>query len=175
MSDVPRIETERLRLRAHQLADFEALAAAWADPTMVRHIGAPSTRSESWARLLRYRGHWALMGFGLWAVEELATGVYVGDLGLAEFQRDIEPRIEGTPEAGWAFVPAVAGKGYATEALRAALQWADTNLAALKTCCIITPENGASVRVAEKCGYRKVRDAIHGDYPIGVFERTRNR
>ena len=174
MTNIPVIETERLRLRAHTLGDFEVLAATWADPAVVRHIGAPSTRTDSWSRLLRYRGHWALMGFGLWAIEEKQTGRYLGDLGLAEFQRDIQPSFEGTPEAGWAFATAAGGKGYATEALRTALQWADANLSAPKTCCIITPENLASVRVAEKCGFRKVREAIHGDHPVGVFERLRN-
>src|SRR5438045_3039872 len=86
------VETERLRLRPHRLEDFEELAAIWADPAVVRFIGGkPLNREESWARLLRYAGHWALMGFGFWAVEERDSGEYVGDVGLARFQREMQP------------------------------------------------------------------------------------
>jgi RimJ/RimL family protein N-acetyltransferase len=63
--DVPVIETQRLILRGHRLEDFDALAAMWADPHVARFIGGkPATQEESWARLLRYAGHWRLLGFG---------------------------------------------------------------------------------------------------------------
>ena len=59
----PRIETARLILRAHGAADLDAVAAMWSDAALVRHItGKPSTREESWARILRYAGLWPTKG-----------------------------------------------------------------------------------------------------------------
>ena len=126
----PNIETDRLRLRAHRIADFPDLSAMWADPVVVRHIaGRPSTPEESWSRLLRYAGLWPLLGFGYWAVEERATGRFVGDVGLADFHRDMTPPLGDAPEAGWALAPWSHRKGYATEAMRAVLAWSDVELA----------------------------------------------
>jgi RimJ/RimL family protein N-acetyltransferase len=112
---VPVIETERLILRGHRIEDFAACASIWSDPEVVHYIGGkPLTREDVWARLLRYAGHWQWMGFGMWAVEEKATGAFAGDLGFAEYKRDIEPPILGVPEIGWVLAPRAQGKGYAT-------------------------------------------------------------
>ena len=63
------------------------------------------------------------MGFGHWAVEEKASGDFIGDLGFADFKRDIQPSIQGLPELGWVLASRAHGKGYATEAVRAAIAW----------------------------------------------------
>ena len=77
---VPVIETERLILRGHVLEDSEASLALWTDPEVTRFIGGkPSTTEEVWPRLLRYAGHWSLLGFGYWAITEKATGRFVGE------------------------------------------------------------------------------------------------
>jgi RimJ/RimL family protein N-acetyltransferase len=79
--EVPILETERLRLRGHRLDDFVQCAAMWADRNVTRHIGGkPLTEEESWTRLLRYVGHWALLGFGYWVAEEKASGNFVGEI-----------------------------------------------------------------------------------------------
>ena len=62
---------------------------------------------------------WRHMGFGFWAIEEKATGRFIGEAGFHELRRDIEPSIEGTLEAGWGFVTDAHGKGFATEAVGA--------------------------------------------------------
>ena len=104
--NVPIIETERLILRGHRLDDFPALAALWGDEEVTRHIGGrPSTRDESWARLLRYGGHWQLLGYGYWAVEWKQGQRFVGDVGFADWHRDIRPALDGMPEGGWVFAP----------------------------------------------------------------------
>jgi RimJ/RimL family protein N-acetyltransferase len=154
--DVPVIHTDRLILRPHRLGDFDALADMWADPVVARFIGGkPSTRDESWARLLRYVGHWPLMGFGYWAVESREGGQYLGDVGFADWHRVITPSILGIPEAGWVLATAAHGRGIATEAVQAAVGWADRHFGDRVTTCIIGVENQASVRVALKCGYRE--------------------
>jgi RimJ/RimL family protein N-acetyltransferase len=172
VTSAPTLETERLRLRAHRKTDFEALSKMWADPVVVRHIGGrPSTAEETWGRLLRYAGLWTLLGFGYWAVEERATSRFVGDVGLADFHRDMTPPLGDAPEAGWVLAPWAHGKGYATEALRAVLAWADGELARRTTVCIIDPDNLASLRVATKCGYAEfARGQLKGS-PVNVLRR----
>jgi len=173
MPDIPVLETARLRLRPHGLADFAGCAAMWADPAVVRYIGGvPSTEPQSWSRLLGYRGHWSLLGFGYWAVEEKETGEYVGELGFADFKRGFDASLAGVPELGWAFVARRHGRGYATEAVRAASAWGDRRFGAARTVCLIDPENLASIRVAQKCGYRELRRAVYKDAPTIIFERA---
>ncbi len=170
--EIPVLETERLILRGHRLEDFEACVAMWGDAGVTRFIGGkPFTREETWSRLLRYAGHWAHLGFGFWAIEEKASGAFMGELGFAEFKRDIKPSLEGMPEAGWALVAAAHGKGYATEALRAALAWGDKKFAGRTVCCIISPENAASIRVAEKCGFREFARTTYKGSPTVIFKR----
>ena len=146
----------------------------WAHPDVTRHItGKPSQRRETWLRMLRYPGLWALLGYGYWAIEERASGKFVGEVGFADFQRELTPSIEGIPEAGWVLDPAFYGRGYATEALLAAVKWADANISAEKTAAIITPENVASIRVAEKAGYRETARTVHAGDTVVLMMRPR--
>ncbi len=170
--DVPVVETERLSLRGHRLEDFSDCAAMWADPVVTRHLGGkPFSEEETWARFLRYVGHWGLMGFGYWAIEEKETGRFIGELGFADFKRDIDPSIKGVPELGWVLASRAHGKGYATEAARAAIAWGETHFAKARTVCIIHPENLASIRVAEKCGYKQLQRATYKNHATLLFER----
>ena len=171
---VPVIETARLRLRGHKVEDFAECAAMWADPLVTRHIGGrPFTQEEVWARLLRYRGHWSYLNYGFWLIEEKLTGRFVGETGFAEFKRNITPPLEGTPEIGWVLSPRSHGLGYATEAVRAAVAWGDARFDS-RTACIIAPDNAASIRVANKCGYREIRRTTYHGGPTLVFERERH-
>jgi len=114
----PILETARLRLSGHRVEDFAACAAMWTEPVVTRYIGGrPFTGEEAWTRLLLYVGHWALLGFGYWVTEESSTGAFVGKLGFADYQRDLSSGLDRRPEAGWVFVSAAHGKGYATEAV----------------------------------------------------------
>jgi RimJ/RimL family protein N-acetyltransferase len=172
---VPVLETERLKLRGHRLEDFMPCAAMWADTIVTRYIGGkPFTEEESWTRLLRYVGHWALLGFGYWAVEEKATGNFIGEIGFADLKRNMEPSLEDSPEIGWVFASQSHDKGYATEAIRAALVWGDSHFGSSRTACIIHPENLASIHVAEKCGYRQLTLTTYKGQPTMVFVRARS-
>ncbi|EFG2885909.1 GNAT family N-acetyltransferase [Escherichia coli] len=169
------IETERLILRPHRLDDFEALHAIWTEPDVVRHItGRPSTRAESWDRLSRYAGQWALLGHGFLAAEEKASGAYVGDIGIGRFERGLGPDFDDFDEAGWILGPAAQGKGFATEAMTAILAWFAREKGPRRTVCIVSPENAASIRVAGKLGYRPFADRIFPgteDDMVRLFER----
>jgi RimJ/RimL family protein N-acetyltransferase len=143
----------------------------WSDPLVTRHIGGRAlTREEVWTKLLRAAGHWTLLGFGYWVLEEKATGRFAGEVGLADFQRDIQPPLT-SPEMGWALVSHVHGRGFATEAVQAVTRWSDAHLASDRTVCIVDPENGGSLRVADKCGYREVGRSLYKGATVLVLER----
>lgn len=173
----PVLETARLRLRGHTVEDFAHSAALWADPIVTRYIGGrPFNKEEVWARLLRYPGLWALMGFGYWLVEEKATGRFIGEIGFGDFKRDMEPSLVGRPEAGWVLASACHGQGFGSEAVKAILAWGDIHLSTLaltnpRPVCIIHPENSASLRVAEKCGFRETLRTTYKDQPTIILER----
>jgi len=168
----PTLETDRLILRGHRINDFQPLAAMWGDPEVTEFIGEPSNESRSWGRLLTYCGLWPLLGFGYWTVQERTSGAYVGDVGFADFRRELVPSIAGIPEVGWVLAAPMHAKGYATEAVRAALAWADGHLESKRTVCIIAPENEASIRVARKVGFEEYARTTYAGGPTLIFERT---
>ncbi|RWO80986.1 GNAT family N-acetyltransferase [Mesorhizobium sp.] len=172
--DIPVIETPRAILRGHRLDDFDDYAAMWADPAVIRLIGGePRLREDSWVRFLRHGGMWAMLGFGFWAVEEKATGRFIGEAGFHDLKRDMKPSIEGVPEAGWGLIAARHGQGFATEIVKAVHGWGDARFNGAKTVCIVDPDNIGSVNVALKCGYRKITRTSYKGSPTILFERER--
>lgn len=171
MAEIPIIETERLILRDHRLSDFDAYTAMWADPVVTRFIGGqPKPRDETWVRFIRHAGMWHHLGFGFWAIEEKASGKLVGEGGFHELKREMEPSLEGTLETGWSLMPNAHGKGYATEAVAAILRWGAANHPGRAITCFIEPENTASIRVAQKVGFKeRCRSDYHGT-PVIVFD-----
>lgn len=169
---VPVLTTDRLVLRGHRLDDFDASRAMWGDPEVCRFIGGHVQSAEDvWSRLLRYAGHWAMLGFGYWLVEDRSSGKFVGEVGFADFNRAIDPPFNGAPEMGWALSPAAQGKGMASEAVAAATAWGDSRFGSARTVCLIAPENTPSIRVAEKAGYREYARATYKGSPTVLFER----
>jgi RimJ/RimL family protein N-acetyltransferase len=161
-------------LRGHSIDDFENSFAMWSDPEVARYIGGrPSSAEEVWSRLLRYVGLWPTLGYGYWVVTERESSRFVGEVGLANFQREISPPIN-SPETGWAPAPWAFGRGFATEALTAALAWSDAKLPTLRTLCMISDGNSASVRVAEKVGYSVMARTEYKGAPTTLYERLRN-
>lgn len=147
------METERLLLRQFLEADVDHYSRITADPEVMRHIGngRTLTREETWRAMATALGHWVLRGYGLYAAEEKATGIFLGRVGL------INP--EGWPglEAGWMIAREHWGRGFATEAGAAVVRMAYQTLGATHVISLIRPDNLASIRVAEKLG--GVRDS----------------
>ena len=172
LTAAPILETDRLVLRGHRADDHGDCAGLWADERVTRFIGGvPASSQEAWFRLLRYAGHWALLGHGYWVIEEKASGRYAGEIGFSVSRRDIQPSLAGKPECGWALFPWAQGQGYASEALARVLLWGDGAFGGRTTCCIISPDNAPSLRVAGKNGYREVARTVYGGAPIIIFER----
>ncbi len=145
----------------------------WADPRLVEHVtGIPSTREQSWARVLRYAGHWAMLGYGYWVVEEREGGAFLGEVGFADYHRKIDPPLDGVPELGWFLAAHAHGKGYATEAVRAAIAWGQEHFSGIpRIACIIGPENHPSIRVADKCGFTLRTRTTYLASPVLMYER----
>src|SRR5579863_3672231 len=170
---VPVLETERLILRGHRLDDFRASAAMWADSIVTRYTsGQPLTEEEAWTKFLRYACHWSLLGFGYWAVEEKSSGEYIGEIGFANYKREIDSPLKDLPEIGWMLASPSHGRGYATEAVRAAHVWSSSRFGASETSCIISPQNLPSIRVAEKSGYREFQRTMYKGHTVIVFRRS---
>jgi RimJ/RimL family protein N-acetyltransferase len=171
-ASVPVLETARLLLRGHRHDDFESLAQAWADPAVMHFLGGKTlARDEAWGRMLRFPGLWHLLGYGYWAVEEKASGRCIGNIGYADFKREIEPPLGDLPELGWMLAADAHGKGYASEALAAVLAWGRTYFGVHRAVCIIDAENTASLRMASKAGFAFSHEAIFHSAPIRVYIR----
>jgi len=166
------IDTERLTLRRHTLDDFREVAAMWADAEVVKYIsGEPLSEEDCWAKFLRMAGHWSLMGFGYWVVREKSSGRFVGEVGFGDFKRNISPPFEGAPEAGWALERWAHGKGYAAEAVRAALAWGDSHFGKVRMVCMISPENTPSLRLAEAVGFTPYAESAYKGHASTLLER----
>ncbi|HEY0105223.1 MAG TPA: GNAT family N-acetyltransferase [Rhizomicrobium sp.] len=168
----PVLQTDRLVLRPPVRDDFAAHLAMWSDPEVCRFIsGRPLAEEDSWARLMRLAGHWALAGYGFWSLFEKASGLRVGEAGFLDLRRDMVPRLDETPEIGWGLVRAAQGKGYAGEAVAAALAWGEARFGKVRFSCIIDPDNGPSLRVAARAGFREALRTTYKDKPIVVLYR----
>ena len=160
---VPRLVTSRLLLRGWTPEDAGAYAALCADPEVMRHLGGPMDRVASWRQMALFAGHWSLRGYGLWAVERREDGVLIGRTGLWN--------PEGWPglELGWTLARHAWGRGYATEAARAAMDWAWSALAAPELISLVAPANRLSARVAERLGMRHERELAWQGATVGIY------
>lgn len=140
------IETDRLILRRPLESDFEAWAEFMADETASRFIGGPQARSVAWRGMATMAGSWALRGYGMFSVIERATGQWIGRIG------PWYP--EGWPgfEVGWGLVRKAWGKGYASEAAIAAVNWTFETLRQAEIIHCIDLENKASIALAQRLG-----------------------
>ncbi len=169
MTDAHIITTDRLVMAPHGIDDFSDLQAMWADPAVVRHFGGvPFNGEDSWARLLRYAGTWALLGFGIWAVRRRDDAGYVGGVGYLEARRDGIEGFDGDPEIGWSLASSAHGQGFATEAVLATLDWGAGRFQ--RTVAMINIANVPSIAVAERCGFRQFGDGEYKGAAMGLWE-----
>jgi len=146
----PVIETARLKLRRWRAADIAANTAMLSDPGTARYItadGKPVTDEfVGWRNAAIMSGHCILHGVGMFVVEEKATGQFVGRVGPW-----FPPGWPGF-EVGWGIGPEFRGKGYASEAARAAIDWSFATFELDRIIHCIDRENTASQAVARRLG-----------------------
>lgn len=149
MVEIPVVQTGRLKLRGFLPGDLEPFAAMCADPEVIRYAslaGRPLSLQESKSWISRMEDHWQKRNFGMWAVEEKASGKFVGRIGLQ--------KPEGYPEVeiAWMLARSSWGQGLAYEGGRAALEWGFSELDQKTFISLIFPENSRSIRLAERLG-----------------------
>ena len=172
--EAPRIETERLVLRQWRKGDFRPYHAIVGDPEVMRHFAETIGPEECWRRMSASVGSWSLLGFGGWAVVRKGDDRLVGMLSLFNGWRDFEPEFGEDPEMGWIFSTQVHGQGIAGEACRAALDWADSTIAAKTIWAIIAPTNEPSFKLAERLGFERVCETLYHGEPTAVLKRVRS-
>ena len=153
MKEAPMLETPRLLLRSWKEKDLDAYARMCADPEVMRYTrSGVMTRGQTAEQVVRIADHWGEHGCGPWAVEEKASGAFIGRIGLmryADFEAEPE---ECRTEVGFLLDRAYWGRGLATEGVLACLKWAFGNLDFDRMISIIRPANVRSRRVAERAG-----------------------
>jgi RimJ/RimL family protein N-acetyltransferase len=172
--DAPTLITDRLTIAPLAASRFEQHFSNMSDARVVEWLGSgqPQERIEAWRRFCQGAGLWPLLGYGYWSVIERASDRMIGMGGFARFERGIA-QLDGVPEAGWAFAHDAWGKGIASEFLATAISWADAAIDAAEIRCIISPGNGASIRVAEKNGFTQIDSTADVFGEIGVYARLR--
>ena len=144
------LATARLLLRQWRNEDLGPYARICADPEVMRYLSGPMTRDQAAQQMERWMRHWKERGFGVWAVEEKASGAFIGFIGLLYHEE--WPEGEHKTEVGWRLDRSFWGRGLATEGARASLQYSFEELGLQRIISIIHPKNVASRRVAEKAG-----------------------
>ena len=146
--EIPVVETPRLRLRPFTEADVAPLHALMQDPEVMRYVGdrRVPTLQETWRAVAGWVGHWTLRGYGMWAIEERESGAVIGRAGI------INPADWPGPEVGYVLGRAWWGRGYATEAARAAMDWGFETIGFERLISLIDPANAASIAVAQRLG-----------------------
>jgi RimJ/RimL family protein N-acetyltransferase len=150
------IETERLRMRPASADDVEDLIALHEDP-LVREVFGTTTRAEIEEWVGRAEDEWAERGHGRMTLLGRESGAFLGRSGLKWW-----PEF-GEVEVGWVLGPAARGRGLATEAGRACVEWAFRDLDVPYVTAYIAPDNANSIAVAERLGMAPLReDLLHG-------------
>lgn len=170
MNDV-RIETARLLLRPLAMGDLEAFADFHANPDSMRFLGGVQPREVAWRTLMLMAGAWHLQGISMFSVVEKASGRWVGRVG------PWMPEGWPGPEVGWGIVRDCEGRGYATEAAAASIDWAFDALGWTEVIHSISPGNTGSQRVAAKLGSRnrgpgRLPPPLTG-VPVEIWGQTR--
>lgn len=164
---VPERTTARLRLRGWRDADRAPHAALNADPEVMRHFPSTLSRAASDRLVDAIVEGWAANGYGLWAVERLADGRFIGFTGLARpsFEAPFVPAVE----VGWRLARDAWGHGFATEAARAALEFGFEDIGLTEIVSFTTPANVRSRAVMERLGmtHDPADDFDHPKLPDG--------
>ncbi|WNG57897.1 GNAT family N-acetyltransferase [Archangium violaceum] len=168
----PTLETPRLLLRPTAKEDLEGFATLIGDPESARYIGGLQPRTMAWRAMNAMAGSWVLNGYSMFSVLEKATGRWVGRVG---------PWVpEGWPgtEVGWGILREFWGRGYATEASAAAMDWAFEHLGWTRIIHCIDPDNEASKQVALRLGSRLLGPGKlpppYGDSPVELWGQDRD-
>ena len=163
MFEIPTLTTERLRLRAPRLDDFDAYAAYRASERTV-YVGGVETRVAAFHGFCAMIGHWQFRGFGRWIIADKESDAPIGVAG------PYFPEGWPEPEIAWTVFEQAEGKGIAYEAAFRARQYAYETLSWPTAISAIVPENTRSVALAQRLGAVRERTYMHPNYgPMDIW------
>lgn len=176
MSSTDSIETKHLLLRPVQPDDLDELVRLHEDPAVARFIGTPD-RDWLAERIEWSRQEWSERGHGLLAILDRTTGTFLGRTGLKFW-----PQFEET-ELGWVLQPEARGRGVATEAAGATLEWASRRFDLPYVTAMIRSDNELSIAVARRLGMKPLREdellgakvTVYSVGPLDWRDRPRGR
>jgi RimJ/RimL family protein N-acetyltransferase len=173
------LTTERLLLRKPVPGDADGVRSYASDPEVMRFLaGAPEGDFDAVEVVARWLARWDANGFGQLVVTSREDGSFLGRTGLLVWDRDgwkqstLRDAADPEIELGWTFVREHWGRGYATEAARAARAWAVETVGVERLISLISPLNARSVRVAERLGATPVESVELGGEPADVWLHT---
>ena len=172
VKDAPHLLTERLELRLPAAADFHATMAIVSHPQTARFLGAQSTTADHFVRFCRSAGSWLLYGYGAFMIRLRGSEEVIGNCGVFHTWRGLGADFDDTPEAGWILRHDQVGRGLASEAMTAVLEWFDRTHGPRRVVCMIGTENQPSIGLAGKLGFAPMRDTVLPDGDaVRLFER----
>jgi ribosomal-protein-alanine N-acetyltransferase len=158
-------------LRSWRDADVAPFSRLSADPAVMEFLRPLADRASAEAWVARVREHWRRYGFGQWVVEIPGEADFVGVVGLAgvAYEAHFTPAVE----IAWRLDRAHWGRGYATEAARAALEYGFGELGLDQIVAVTVPINWRSRRVMERVGMTRLpeEDFDHPRLPDGPLKR----
>lgn len=157
MFEIPVLETERLILREPRESDV-AHEIEFYQTDRSKFVGGPLDENAVWRSMAANAGHWTWRGYGFWAVEEKATGAYLGHVGLWF------PKGWPEPEIGWTMMANAEGKGFASEAALASRKYAYEVLGWETAISLIDPANVRSLALAERLSVTFDYEFEHAQY-----------
>jgi len=163
LAHIPTLQTERLTMRAPSADDFPALVEFYQDDRS-KFVGGPMRPDQTWRALAAEIGHWTLRGYGRWSVDETSSGRFCGMVGAWN------PEGWPEPELGWDLMAGFEGKGYATEAARAALDYVYHTLGWKTAISLVADGNDGSAAVAKRLGAKWESHFVHEMHgPMNVY------
>ena len=166
----PRLSTRRLVLRGFLDTDVEPLADMNADPEVMRYLGGARARDWSAATIDRCRAQWDRLGYGRFAIEDAESHAFLGWVTIEPVEREA---YADDVEIGWRLARAHWGRGVATEAAGASLDWAFATLPVDRVLAIADPANEASIAVMRRLGMTQLATLRDDDGASTVWALAR--
>lgn len=165
---VPVLETERLVLRCLKADDLDGFCEIYADADYTKFVGGVKSRFQCWEKLTSIVGHWHVRGFGRFAIEEKASGEFIGHCGPSK------TAFASEPEMNYSIRPSAQGKGFAIEAVKQAMAYVYEDLNWTTITSQVDKGNSRSENLVKRLGASLEGEIIsHGDYTLNVWRHLR--
>ena len=172
----PTITTDRLELWQPAAADFAELHALTLGDEMRRFLGNHRPdEADSFSRMMRNAGSWALHGYGSFMVGRRGSAQIIGNCGIFRSLRGFGKGLDDVPEAGWIIHRNAWGQGLAKEAMRASLAWFDATHGPQRIACMIEEDHAVSDALAAALGFVRYDSHVLEDgATVNLYERIGN-